>query len=82
MALNVFSNSASNATLPNVREATSSPADSLARFHSAPVPPPLDPQIVIEKSSFVSGQIPIQAGVSMLAQANGLPDRLRRLFWS
>jgi flagellin len=40
----------------------------------------LDLNIATEMSSFVSHQILIQAGVSMLAQANEMPNNLLRLF--
>ena len=40
----------------------------------------LDLDIASEMSNFVSKQILIQAGVSMLAQANNLPNNLLRLF--
>ena len=40
----------------------------------------LDLDIAAEMSNFVSKQILIQAGVSMLAQANQLPNNLLRLF--
>ena len=40
----------------------------------------LDLNIATEMSSFVSDQILIQAGVSMLAQANEMPNNLLRLF--
>lgn len=40
----------------------------------------LDLDIAAEMSNFVSKQILIQAGVSMLAQANNLPNNLLRLF--
>jgi flagellin len=40
----------------------------------------LDLNVASEMSNFVSKQILIQAGVSMLAQANRMPDNLLRLF--
>ena len=36
--------------------------------------------IASEMSNFVSKQTPIQAGISMLAQANSMPDDLLGLF--
>ena len=40
----------------------------------------MDLDIAQEMSTFVSKQILLQAGVSMLAQANQLPQNLLRLF--
>ena len=40
----------------------------------------LDLDVASEMSNFVSKQILIQAGISMLAQANRVPDNLLRLF--
>ena len=40
----------------------------------------LDLDVASEMSSFVSKQILVQAGVSMLAQANQLPQSLIKLF--
>ena len=40
----------------------------------------MDLDVAVEMSNFVSKQILIQAGVSMLAQANQLPQNLMRLF--
>jgi flagellin len=40
----------------------------------------MDLDVAAEMSSFVSKQILVQAGVSMLAQANQMPNNLLRLF--
>jgi flagellin len=40
----------------------------------------MDLDVAAEMSNFVSKQILVQAGVSMLAQANQLPQNLLRLF--
>lgn len=40
----------------------------------------MDLDVASEMSNFVSKQILVQAGVSMLAQANQLPNNLLRLF--
>ena len=40
----------------------------------------MDLNVAVEMSQFVSKQILVQAGVSMLAQANQLPQNLLRLF--
>ena len=40
----------------------------------------MDLDVAKEMANFVSKQILVQAGVSMLAQANQLPQNLMRLF--
>ena len=40
----------------------------------------MDPDVTSEISNFTSKQVLMQAGVSMMAQANQMPQNLMRLF--